>query len=66
MNIKFDHDFINGDFLDGHVRVGNERLMIFSTEQQLHHLLHARRWFVDCTFKSVAKPFYQLFSIHDF
>ncbi|XP_055998163.1 uncharacterized protein LOC125669439 isoform X2 [Ostrea edulis] len=54
------------DFLVGDIRVDEGRHLIFSTPNQLRILQQARRWFCDGTFKILAKPFQQLWSIHAF
>lgn len=40
-------------FLQGDVRVGKGRHLIFATDQQAKLLLKARRWYVDGTFKVI-------------
>ena len=42
------------------------RHMIFATQQQIDVLRQCKTWYVDGTFQTVRKPFYQLFSIHAF
>ena len=43
-----------------------QRHLILATNDQLKFLARCRRWYIDGTFKIVAKPFYQLLSIHGF
>lgn len=46
---------------------GEERRhLIFGTQVQLRMLSNLKRWFMDGTFKLVARPFRQLYSIHGF
>lgn len=47
-------------------RVEKRRHLIFATSEQLRHLGNVRGWFMDGTFKVIAKPFMQLYSIHGF
>ncbi|XP_061178328.1 uncharacterized protein LOC133186965 [Saccostrea echinata] len=54
------------DFLVGDIHVDTERHLVFSTPNQLRILQQARRWFCDGTFKILARPFQQLWSIHAF
>jgi hypothetical protein len=44
--------------------VGQERILIFTTEDNIKHLSQAIYWIMDGTFKTVPKIFYQLYSIH--
>lgn len=53
-------------FYRGDVKVGSHRHLIFASDQQLEHLSRAKTWFIDGTFKVVARPFVQLLSIHFF
>lgn len=59
-------DFLQEPFLVGDVRVGDERHMMFATDEQLGLLQRAKRLYLDATFRVVSRPFYQLFSIHAF
>ena len=42
------------------------RHIIFATDQQLHLLRRAKRWYGDGTFYICPFPFYQVFCIHAF
>jgi hypothetical protein len=42
------------------------RHLIFATDQQLHLLRKAKRWYGDGTFFICPTPFYQVFGIHAF
>ena len=53
-------------FLQGDVSRDGQRHLILATNDQLKFLARCRRWYIDGTFKIVAKPFYQLLSIHGF
>ncbi len=48
------------------MRRGEQRHLIFATRTQLTLLARCRRWYIDGTFKVIAKPFTQLLSIHGF
>ena len=54
------------DFLQSDIIHDGQRHLIFATKTMLYHLHHAKKWYVDGTFKLVKRPFYQLFSIHGF
>jgi len=53
-------------FFQRDVRRGDQRHLIFATTEQLKLLAKCRRWYIDGTFKVIAKPFVQLVSIHGF
>lgn len=53
-------------FIQSDIRVGSARHIIFHTAFMLTLLSAAKTWYVDGTFKSVQKPFHQLWSIHGF
>ena len=67
-DIAFDliEDAMPDGFLQGDIRVGEARHLLFFTDQQLGVLKKAKTWYLDGTFKIIKKPFYQLFSIHAF
>lgn len=44
--------------------IGDDRILIFASPEQLHVLQTAQDFLVDGTFKVVPKIFYQLFIIH--
>ncbi|XP_056012453.1 uncharacterized protein LOC125679557 [Ostrea edulis] len=67
LEFVIDTDYLQcRDFLVGDILVDEGRHLIFSTPNQLRILQQARRWFCDGTFKILAKPFQQLWSIHAF
>lgn len=43
---------------------GNNRIIIFATEQNLRMLAQSRHWFADGTFKTAPPLFEQLYTIH--
>ena len=58
---KVDREFLQcDDFLVSDVRVDDARHFIFSTSFQLRLLSHARRWFMDGTFKVSINHFANL------
>ena len=65
---KFDIkiDALPANFYRIHVTVGEERHLIFATEEQLQLLAACPQWFIDGTFAIIDKPFMQLFSISGF
>ena len=68
---KIAEDFLPVDFLRKVVEVPSlngilERHLIFISALMLYHLLHCKKWFLDGTFKIVADPFQQLFTISGF
>ena len=54
------------DFIQGDVRVENERHILLATPLQKELLKTAKNWYLDGTFKIIRRPFEQLFSIHGF
>ncbi|KAH3863220.1 hypothetical protein DPMN_026200 [Dreissena polymorpha] len=51
--IQLDTEYLKcADFLLADIRVGDQRHIIFATEYQRNLLCHARRWFMDGTFKA--------------
>ena len=42
------------------------RHILFATKRQIKYLKKAVQWYIDGTFKLVAKPFCQMFSVHGF
>lgn len=54
------------DFIQGDVRVENERHILLATPIQKELLKTAKNWYLDGTFKIIRRPFEQLFSIHCF
>lgn len=67
-NLEFEwvEEAIPPDFLQKDIRVGSARHIIFYTSLMLDLLSAVKTWYVDGTFKSVQKPFYQLWSIHGY
>ena len=63
---QIDPEHLPEDFLKKDIRVGDQRHLLFASEQQLQLLARAKTWFVDGTFRVVRQPFTQLFSIHVF
>jgi len=75
----FPKDFFRGDFVvpvtreerkryrkkhpDGKKEL-ESRMLLFATDQMLHHLANSNCWYVDGTFQIIGKPFKQLFGIH--
>ena len=53
-------------FVKHDIKVGNQRHILFASDQQLQLLATAKTWYMDGTFKVVRAPFKQLFSIHAF
>ena len=51
--------FLLKDILDG-----NKRILIFASPKGKHMMRHCRKFFVDGTFKSCAKQFAQLYTLH--
>ena len=43
---------------------GDDRIIIFSTAENLVLLVQSREWFADGTFKVTPQPFHQLYTIH--
>ncbi|XP_052093609.1 uncharacterized protein LOC127729772 [Mytilus californianus] len=67
LNFVLDTDYLQcNDFIIGDIRVDNERHLMFASPNQLQILQQAKRWFCDGTFKILADPFAQLWSIHAF
>lgn len=54
------------EFIQGDVRVENERHILLATPLQKELLKTAKNWYLDGTFKIIRRPFEQLFSIHGF
>ena len=54
------------DFLHQDIRAGDNRHLIFATNQMLQLLSGTKNWYMDATFNVISDPFYQLFSIHAF
>lgn len=54
------------DFIQGDVRVENERHILLAAPLQKELLKTAKNWYLDGTFKIIRRPFEQLFSIHGF
>lgn len=59
-------NFIPQHYLRNDIAMDGARHLIFATQAQLDILERAKTWYVDATFKIVAAPFHQLFSIHAF
>ncbi|XP_063419689.1 uncharacterized protein LOC134704838 [Mytilus trossulus] len=67
LTFVLDTDYLQcNDFIIGDVHVDNERHLMFASPNQLQILQQAKRWFCDGTFKILADPFAQLWSIHAF
>lgn len=54
------------DFIQGDVRVENERHILLAAPLQKELLKTAKNWYLDGTFKIIRRLFEQLFSIHGF
>ena len=66
LDFQFAECFIPDDFLHQDIRAGDNRHLIFATNQMLQLLSGAKNWYMDVTFNIISDPFYQLFSIHAF
>lgn len=51
-------------FMFGDITVGEDRILIFTTQKSLRKLEEAAFWIMDGTFKVVPKVFFQLYTIH--
>ncbi|XP_034935332.1 uncharacterized protein [Chelonus insularis] len=56
-------DFLKYDSKDSNV-ASSERLLIFTTDNNLSVLRNAEVWYADGTFQTVPRIFYQLYTIH--
>ena len=65
LNFDYNKEYIP-DFCVADITVDDKRHLLFATQQQLDVLRHAKRWYLDGTFKVVREPFVQLWSIHAF
>lgn len=54
------------EFIQGDVRVENERHILLAAPLQKELLKTAKNWYLDGTFKIIRRLFEQLFSIHGF
>ena len=48
------------------LQVDGQRHLVMATDEQLHILQQAKKWYIDKTAYVVRRPFHQLFSIHAF
>src|ERR1700722_997589 len=56
---------LSGDsFLVKDSVIGEERILLFTTKANIHHLSQALFWVMDGTFKTVSTVFYQQYTIH--
>ena len=65
---KVAEDFFPPDFYRGEIFPPDRsaRHLLFATNEQLKYLRNCKRWYLDETFKIVAKPFTQLFTVNGF
>lgn len=67
MYFQIDQQFLGcEDFIQGDVRVDNERHILLATPLQKELLKTAKNWYLDGTVKIIHQLFEQLFSIHGF
>lgn len=67
LTFEIDQRFLGcEDFIQGDVRVENERHILLAAPLQKELLKTAKNWYLDGTFKIIRRPFEQLFSIHGF
>ena len=52
---QIDPEHLPEDFLKKDIRVGDQRHLLFASEQQLQLLARAKTWFVDGTFRVVRQ-----------
>lgn len=56
---------LNGDqFLLKEISISNQKILIFSTKNEIKNLIEAPYWIMDGTFKTVPNIFLQLYTIH--
>jgi hypothetical protein len=66
LDTKYLESITHEAFIQEDIRVRNRRHFLMATDRQLQLLSKADTWYIDGTFKIVAKPFTQLLSIHRF
>ena len=53
-------------FLISNMKDPSNVILMFTTEENLDHLSHAKYWVMDGTFKSAPNIFYQIYTIHGY
>lgn len=66
LDFEIDETWIPENFLRKSITVGQNRHLLFATDNMLKLLSNSKVWYVDGTFKLVKEPFKQLLSIHAF
>ncbi|CAH1268746.1 Hypp3974 [Branchiostoma lanceolatum] len=66
LDFELEEQHIPEGFFRKDIRFEDHRHIILASDHQLKMLGGMKTWYMDATFKVVAKPFYQLFGIHGF
>lgn len=66
LSFELDEAHIPNTFLRAAVRVHGRRHLIFATDQQMGHIIRAKSWYIDGTFKLCRHPFSQLLTVNAF